>query len=466
MRTGFVHQTSAACRVLATAIVLVAAMLAGSGSAEAALSLGDDGNPEKLAPFAAPTAGQPLYPRTEGRPPFGMSDNSWQEYSSGSAHLLTGAQVGEVIRSMNGTLVREPAYWPVIERKQGTDDWTESDALYRGLIRHGVRPVWIIAYTPRWAVSLGETLRCFPGSETCQGEPAPAFYGALGAFAGRLAERYPLSAAIEFRNEPNEPTNPSRIPAPEYTAELHAVFAGVKAANGAMRVLGGALSNSPGGDLPAYLSQILDSGGAGFMDGLSFHPYASGASADAMATTFGQVRDALAARKLLGMRLVPDELGAATAPTRDNGQIFTEAGQRDRLLYQWQLLDGARDGLPLQANVDAVLFYTTIEPAAATQLFGYGWLSRPSDGGRVTPKLVFCTFRREAGHVAGHFDGSSLIAACPAGEDGYVSTATTPKKKPKPKKKAKKKHTATTHGKHDVATRHSRPIVFSLGPKR
>src|SRR5206468_927056 len=69
----------------------------------------------------------------------------------------------------------------------------------------------------------------------------------LGAFAARVALRYPLSGAIEYRNEPNvlgAGGQPKASPA-AYVAGLRAVYQSVKKAGSRIRILGGSLADGP-----------------------------------------------------------------------------------------------------------------------------------------------------------------------------------------------------------------------------
>ena len=100
---------------------------------------------------------------------------------------------------------------------------------------------------------------------------------ALAGYTAALVDRFPAIDGIEVGNEFNG-VNFVRGPlkdmtplqrARAYVPMLRAGFNGVKETKPDLRVLGGATHSLPGG----YLWEIMDHGGADYMDALAVHPY-------------------------------------------------------------------------------------------------------------------------------------------------------------------------------------------------
>jgi len=395
-----------------SAILALAAMaLLTSASAAHATDpavLGPGDNPARLAPLPAPVPGQPLFQRTHGHLPFGLSDNAWSELD-GDRRLMSADDLGTVHAAMGATLIRVPINWPTLEPEPGTRRWVTYDEVYRGLIRHGVRPLWTIYQTPRHAVAAIDRRRC--SGVYCQAEPEPAQDQLLTDLGRDVAQRYPLSAGFELRNEPNHVPGALSGPviAPErYTAELIAFGRGIRSGNRAMRRFGGALAMEP--DAADYLDTMLERGAASALDGLTFHPYAD--TMQTFARHFEQLAQPIRRHGATALRLVPDESGYNTDPANTRQAAVDEAAQRDRLLEQFRAVDRPDPALALTDRVDAYIMFTTVDGRDDAIFRGMGWLKRPVDG-RFAPKLAFCAFRREVSGLVEPFTGRGVIGPCP-----------------------------------------------------
>jgi hypothetical protein len=357
-----------------------------------------------LSALPAPRAGERLFPRTPGnRLPFGFSDNA---VDRGRASV---DEVARMHRAMGGTIVRQGVAWGRVQSsRDGPACFDIYDVLYRTYVEQGIRPIFVVLSTPPWAATdASDCSRNF-----CMSLPKPSAYPEFRAFVGELARRYPLAAAIEIWNEPNLPHfYGDREPDPVTYADVLAEgYAGVKAARPAMRVLGGALAPNPSDHhqsdghvrgLGSFLAGMLAHGAAANMDGLSFHPYPLLNDPGFFAETFAQVRDTLAAAGAADERLVADEIGL-------RGSLLNPLSQDTQsqvLLARYLDLDRARAAVPLSDQVDAALFYTSVDSTSGEDN-GYGWVS-PKTLGTFWPKPVFCAFRSAAGGLGESCNGIS-----------------------------------------------------------
>lgn len=343
----------------ALALVLAATTLAACGQRAA------ERPPRALSPLPAPVAGEPVFPRQEGgHLYFGLTDNAPNEETA------TPAEVAAIATGAGASFVRLDLFWAGVDRTAGQYDWTRYDGQYDAFTRAGVRPLWSVLSTPRHAAKPG--VRC--SGNFCHGEPADP--GALEVFAAAVAARYPLAAALEYRNEPNldaaKHCSEERswdVPPREYARNLAAFAAGVRRGRPAMRVIGGALSDCPLAGRPfVYLDALVKAGAAGSMDALSWHPY------DDRASPFAEEAARFASVVPEGLRVIVGEAGHEGDP----------AQQRDRLIAQYRAAE--------RLGYDAFAAFVAVEKKAPDKR-AYGWVRRKDGDGVFRAKPVYCAFR-------------------------------------------------------------------------
>jgi hypothetical protein len=76
------------------------------------------------------------------------------------------------------------------------------------------------------------------------------------------------------------------------------------------------------------------------------------------------------------------EVGAST--TQAGSRDFSEAQQRDWMRYIY-------DYAEQQSNVDAVVFFTLVEPSGGVDQ-GFGWVRQADSNGNFYPKRAYCGF--------------------------------------------------------------------------
>ncbi|HEX3127983.1 MAG TPA: hypothetical protein VH394_11700 [Thermoanaerobaculia bacterium] len=381
--------------------------------------------PATVTALDPPIAGQPLYGRDDhGHLPIGFNDGAIQ---GGLAEAPT---VARITSDMNGVLVRENFQWNQAEATSGCYQWDTYDGYYHFFVAHGVRPIWVLWGTPRWA----NLVKCIqqPLGAACLYPPDNSHIANYAAMAAAIAKRYPLSAGIEVWNEPNL-SHYWHDPDPAvYDHLLTATYDAVKAANPAMRVLGGVLSVSSStcmrvnlptcsgyapqaflGDMladPAYGGEILQK-----MDALSLHPYpVIPADREGLnnffAPMFVQIAEVLGADAST-VRLVVDELGLSLKAG------LPEEAQCTTLVTHFNQLDQADPRIALSGQVDAVLFDVDVEGGDG---YGFGTISSTTSLYTYTPRRVYREFR-----------AALTGPAAPAWEDCATSD-TTPQTYPKP----------------------------------
>lgn len=328
-----------------------------------------------LRPLRAPVPGQPLFARVRGHLPAGFNESS---VGLGVARPAQAAAFGA---GLGSSLVRIALNWAFTQaRAGGPYDWRAWDERYRAYVARGIRPIWAIQASPRWAVDPGAAQDACPlrparrlqAGQECLVGPDPQHRRDYAAFAAAVARRYPLSAAVEIWNEPNLAYY-WRDPDPAaYGALARDAIAAIRRANPSMRVLVGALAMP----LEPFATALARDGTIAAADGLSFHPYPQRPDA-------GPFRDARAQARTLRTRLVADELGASTADRGAGRFEFSETQQRDVVVSSYLTLDRSDD-------VDAVVFHTDADGPGG---FGFVTPIRAASGG-FAPRPVYCALAR------------------------------------------------------------------------
>ncbi|WP_300950514.1 cellulase family glycosylhydrolase [Nocardioides oceani] len=180
----------------------------------------------------------------------------------------------DAVAATGGSWLRMPLPWALVERTQGSYDWTRTDRVVAEARERGLRVIGVVAYVPDWA-------------RTSDAPTAPpADPAAFGAFAGDLAEHYAGSVdTFEIWNEPNlAPFYGGQPDARSFTALLRAAYPAIKAVQPRSTVVLGGLSKARS-DATApntFLGNVYKYGGRGFFDAVGFHPYvnATGYAAD------------------------------------------------------------------------------------------------------------------------------------------------------------------------------------------
>jgi hypothetical protein len=345
-------------------------------------SLNVTANPYGLEPLPQPVRGEPLYPEDHGHLYFGITDHAGDEGS------VTVDQVAGMAEALGASFVRVGFYWPSAESQRDYYTWSHFDSEYRTFIAHGLRPYWIIAFTPRWASPLGASCT----DNYCDAEPVSAAALAdLKDFGHDLARRYPLAAGFEYRNEPNLDArgrctdDPSWHVAPDvYTRALLAFAAGAHDGGPAVRVLGGDLSNCSWRDRPArYLDAMLTEGAAAGVDGISWHPYDETSDFRSFREEMNAFAAVLRAHHAEDMRVVASEIGDAAG---------SDAAISQRLRDQYTLIDSRDPSLELVENYDAFAGFTAVATNDKA-MRPYGWVGRKDVFRRYPAKRVYCDFR-------------------------------------------------------------------------
>ena len=160
--------------------------------------------------------------------------------------------------------------WRVVEPRPGVYHFEQYDAIYKALLAHGIRPIFIPMFAPAWAAPQGRT--CFFLGGDCRYPPGPRMDGAWRNILTLLARRYPSSAGIEIWNEPNLRMFWQPRPDPgRYVQLLRSAWLAIKAVDPGMPVVSGGLSNlqeSDDGDisLPDYLGAMYSNDAQRWID--------------------------------------------------------------------------------------------------------------------------------------------------------------------------------------------------------
>lgn len=362
-----------------------------------------------LVPLPMPVAGEPLYPRPNGKLAFGLNNEA----------TVTPDEVAQIERGFGGSVHRLAVSWPGVEHAPGSFWWGEIDTEYRALVKQGIRPLLMVFRTPgeyvdsRWRTTEVCKGTMFRKGRSCDEPPLPHYTWRLGEFTRRLAVRYPLAAGIELWNEPNLTTGwRGTYPDPvRYAQMLGAVWDAVKkpatstgtGGRPAMRVIGGALnartySNKFGLADNVFLEAMLDAGAGSKMDALSTHPYGFSADLAGMRTSLARYEAILDARPhLAGLRHVLSEIGFTTGSTEPSSQSFTLEGQATALLDTFRVFNDPAAAIPGSERVDLAIIHNLADP------YGQSWFGvlhgKDPNTARYTAKPAWCAIRREVAGV-------------------------------------------------------------------
>jgi hypothetical protein len=334
-------------------------------------------NPLGLQPLPRPVAGQPIY-RSGGRVETGFSAFDDAQPAAMSAYVSSTAPLGT-------RTVRFAVSWPLIQPKNANSwDWSGYDAVYRGALRAGLRPLWTMAGTPCWAQG---TLLCFAPS---QGLPAASKIGAFATYATELVKRYPLSAGVEFFNEidwsAHSAADTGRVEPERYASLVSQTYDSIRSKGNAGRnvpVLVGSLLFPPTdpNDATGFLPRAFASGSlAGHYDAISMHYYPYTYAAGSNPATLTQMLTATGAIMARygdgGRRIVITESGTSLDAT-DASQAMTPQQRADVTRATWTAFNA-------DPRADALWFFRYVDDQ---HRFGF---MQPDSKGTLVPRANFC----------------------------------------------------------------------------
>jgi hypothetical protein len=214
--------------------------------------------------------------------------------------LATAEQSAQLVAAVGGEVDRVQISWAAIEPRPGEYDFSVYDEIYEADLRQGVRPLFIFAFAPPWAVA--EDAPCDASLSNCHLPPAPEHYDAAARTAAGIAERYPKAAGIEIWNEPNSGYfwAPQADPV-AYADLLAATSAAIEGVDPGMPVAGGSTASGegPGKMLDVdFVRAVLEAGGGESMDALSAHAYIAPADASGVSALATIERIAAVQREL------------------------------------------------------------------------------------------------------------------------------------------------------------------------
>ena len=198
---------------------------------------------------------------------YGIQDDAWLAHGSGRLE----SRLDELDR-LGVDVVRYTVRWDLVAKERPATarddgdpayDWRTTDAVLRGLRRHGIDPVVTLYGTPRWANG-GLAPNWAPSSERM-----------LGDFARAAATRYPWVRRWTIWNEPNRPTwlRPTsadtyvrKLLNPAYT-QIHAVIPNARVGGGMTAPRAGSGGVSPVAWIKAMGRQRAR------LDAYAHHPY-------------------------------------------------------------------------------------------------------------------------------------------------------------------------------------------------
>jgi hypothetical protein len=362
-------------------VLVLSALLAGAARAPAAAPVPPAAKPPAVGPFTAAAAAVGPAP---GRPLFGYNDQSVN-------YRVAPAAVDAALSARAGaSVVRITLDWRYAEPQPGDYRFAAWDVLYRQMLARGIRPIWVVLFSPPWAWD--PSVRCDLATADCGFPPGRAHLAEWREFVAAVTVRYPASAGIEVWNEPNlvgfwgSPPDPAR-----YTDLLRNAYAAVKAADPAMPVIGGGVTNLPystskGMALREYLTGMYANGAAGAMDALGVHAYTLlHPYEDWIGKTLADTRAVRARFGDSGRPIWVTETGVTTTDPDPQYRV-DEARQAAELAGIYLRLAAARD-------VGAVVVHTLVDVATRTQGREVGFGVLRAD---LSAKPAFCALAQAA----------------------------------------------------------------------
>ncbi len=314
-------------------------------------------NAARRSPIPVPASPRPAPPETTGptppstgkRPFFGFNDNAIR------AGLISAADDAALTQRVGADVHRLTLDWRWLEPLRGKFNWTAYDEIYREMRARGIRPLFILMFSPTWA--LDPATPCSQWHYDCRLPPGRAHQADWERIAAMIAARYPEAAGVEIWNEPNETTFWQTGADPRRYAELlRGAYTAIKRVAPDMRVVGGGPSNRQhleGTSMTQaeFLRRMYAAGAGGAMDALSVHPYPWALSQTLTLQSLDQAREA---RDAAGDRDVPlwvTEIGLSTGGF--DRYAFSFNDQARGLTDLYRTLDSMDD-------VDAILFHTLL----------------------------------------------------------------------------------------------------------
>ena len=154
---------------------------------------------------------------------YGVQDDAWLRFGPGSLMERL-----DSLERLGTSVVRYTIPWYEVEPRRGVYDWSQTDAILRGLHARGIAPVVTLWGSPRWANG-GRSPNWAPRSKWT-----------FAGFARTAARRYPFVKRWLVWNEPNKrlflrPTSPrtyvKTLLNPAYSA-IHRATRGAKVGGG------------------------------------------------------------------------------------------------------------------------------------------------------------------------------------------------------------------------------------------
>ena len=303
--------------------------------------------------------------------------------------------------------------------RNGKGSWSQIDAIFGAARQHGLKPIPILAYTPRWASTSGE-LWAYPYAE-----PFETFFAAA-------LRRYPWIQAWELWNEPNFARFSKPRPDPAAFVEfLRSARRARDSVGSTAKLISGGLAPSGDINVDDWIDQVAIRGGLNLIDGLGIHPYSALSPDDPRSWMMHlqELHDRLAKLGRPDLPLWLTEYGAPTVPVANGyAPALTEAQQADRL----------RTAFALASRFDWIENLTWYE-------------YRDSCGDRTEPECNFGLVRNDLSHkpsydalrevVAGVTAPlrPSLLLSTKIRQARVPVTAKASKRRAKPKRRAAKR---------------------------
>jgi polysaccharide biosynthesis protein PslG len=232
------------------------------------------------------------------------------------------------MKALGVELVRMDVPWADVERTN--DSWTykKIDNEVNEILVRGMTPLLVPTYcTPRWANS----------HRGCYAPPTDA--SEYGEFVGHLVSHY-APRGIHFYEIWNEPNNGAFFaPAPDpskYTQMLKSAYTNAHAEDASALVICCALALGAG-DPVGFMRGIYSSGGHGYFDAVSLHPYTFAARPSQLPNTAwpgstDDLHELMASHGDGGLKIWATEFGTPSAPSTGCSDGCSELNQREALI--------------------------------------------------------------------------------------------------------------------------------------